>query len=77
MTAQQRSLIEHALTTIDDKDGEARYTKWLEWLRKGEFGFAAVDLSFDKVGENSWKQQTRGQGFTQDGNFFIATRHPF
>nr|MBF4359067.1 hypothetical protein [Vibrio anguillarum] len=69
LTEQQRSLIEHALTTIDDEDGEVRHTKWLEWLREGKFGFAAVDLSFDKDGENSWKQQARGQGFTQDGKF--------
>ncbi|MBF4396063.1 DUF6765 family protein, partial [Vibrio anguillarum] len=62
LTEQQRSLIEHALTTIDDEDGEVRHTKWLEWLREGKFGFAAVDLSFDKDGENSWKQQARGQG---------------
>ncbi|WP_368073398.1 DUF6765 family protein, partial [Vibrio cholerae] len=61
--------IEHALTTIDDEDGEARHTKWLEWLREGKFGFDAVDLSFDKDGEKSWKQLARGQGFTQDGKF--------
>ncbi|WP_172559210.1 DUF6765 family protein [Vibrio fluvialis] len=67
LTEQQRSLIEHALTTIDDEDGEARHTKWLEWLREGKFGFAEVDLSFDKDGESSWKQQARGQGFIQDG----------
>ncbi|EGQ9623278.1 DUF6765 family protein, partial [Vibrio parahaemolyticus] len=66
LATQQRSIIEHALKTINDEDGEIRHAQWLKWLREGKFGFSAVDLSFDKDGESSWKQRARGRGFIQD-----------
>jgi hypothetical protein len=65
LTAEQRSQIEDALTTIVDEDAEVRHEKWIKLLQEGKFGFLAVELPFDRDGENSWKQLARGQNFTQ------------
>ncbi|WP_038176244.1 DUF6765 family protein [Vibrio pacinii] len=77
LTTEQRSKIEYALTTIKNDDGEARHTAWIEWLREGLFGFDPVDLTFDKDGENSWKQQARGTGFFQDGQLVYPYSQAF
>ncbi|EPP4294479.1 DUF6765 family protein [Vibrio navarrensis] len=68
LTASQLTTIENALRNIDDDDGESRHNEWMDWLRKGLFGFDPVDLVFDKDGENSWKVRARGRSFEQNGH---------
>ncbi|MDT3294773.1 hypothetical protein Q4Q49_03565 [Shewanella sp. SP1S1-7] len=65
LSLEQLENIEKALSAIDNEDGEIRHQEWIKCLREGKFGFAPVDLPFDKNGKNSWKELARGPGFMQ------------
>ncbi|MGU3191882.1 DUF6765 family protein [Vibrio cholerae] len=66
LSTQQYSMIEQTLREIVDDDGDARHAKWVQKLREGLFGFAPVDLPFNKDGSESWKELARGPSSSQN-----------
>lgn len=68
LSSNQYSMIEQALREIDDDDGDARHSKWIQRLQDGRFGFDPIDLPFNKDGNESWKELARGPSWIQDDN---------
>ncbi|UTM60306.1 hypothetical protein L4174_019835 [Photobacterium sp. CCB-ST2H9] len=77
LTAQQRNLIESALRTFDDEDGERRHEQWLQHIATGDFGFAAEVLTFHKTGPESWKEKARGPAIVRDGKPYYKYSESF
>jgi hypothetical protein len=57
---EDSSTLRDLLFRFKDKDGVARYRKWLSALSSGVFSFGSVSISYTADGKNSWKAKALG-----------------
>lgn len=66
-------ILKAAFQDIKHEDGEDRHKEWLKRISRGEFGFPAVELTFEVSGKNSWKEIARGKAMASPQSADLVT----
>lgn len=70
-----KALIAENLASIDHKDNEVRYQKWLDLMAQGRFSFGKAQVSYIHKGMGSWKHDAIGTEADQDTGTEVFQYH--